>query len=79
MVNISGVPVTINSLTEGRCQGILLFKVDRIYFPEIIHYVAGGKRLKEMVSVDLIVFDGSVSSSFLPSIQSSLLYFYSRF
>lgn len=52
MVNLNGFPVTIDSLTEGRCQGILSFKLDMIYFPEIIHCVAGGKKLKEMVSID---------------------------
>lgn len=65
MVNLSGVPIALGSLTEGRSQGVLLFKVDRIYFPEVIHYMAGRKRLKEMLFVDLIVFDRSVSYEFL--------------
>lgn len=67
MVNLNGFPVTIDSLTEGRCQGILSFKLDMIYFPEIIHCVAGGKKLKEMVSIDLIAFDISVGFGVIPS------------
>ena len=61
MVNLGGIHVSINTLMEGRHQGIFMFKMDGVYFPEVIHFVPGGKRLKEPLSVDLIAFDRSVS------------------
>lgn len=61
MVCVSGERVNILGLEEGRCRGVMLCKVDRVFFPEILHFVPGGRRLKEVVSMDMVVFDSSVS------------------
>ena len=53
-----------DALSNGSCEEVFHVKVDRIFFPEIVHYIKGGKRLKEMVSVDLVVLDCSVSIDF---------------
>ena len=65
MVNLGGIPVSIDTLTEGRHQGIFMFNMDGVYFPEVINFVPRGKRLKEPLLMDLIAFDRSVS--FFPS------------
>lgn len=57
MAQLSGVPLSIEQLMEGESEAALLFKVDRVFFPHIVHYVHDGKHLKEMVSMDLVVFD----------------------
>ena len=62
MGSINDVPLSLHQISEGRCEGVLLFKVDRVFFPQIIHCLPDGKSLKEMVSVDLVVYDRSVSS-----------------
>ena len=61
MTQVGGVALGIEQLVEGKCEAALLFKVDRVFFPHVVHYVHGGKRLKQMMSVDLVVFDRSVS------------------
>ena len=61
MTHVCGIPLAIEQLMEGKCEGALLFKFDRVFIPHVVHYVHGGKRLKQMMPVDLVVFDRDVS------------------
>lgn len=51
MAHIVGISLSIDQISETRCEGVLLFKVDRVFYPQVVHYLPGGKRLKEMMSV----------------------------